>query len=546
MILRANNAFTKITGYSAEEVIGKNPRILSSGRQDASFYAAMWGSINSTGSWEGEIWNRRKNGEVYPEHLTITAVKDADGAVTNYVATLADITLSLAAADEIKNLAYFDPLTKLPNRRLLMDRLQQALASSARSGRQGALLFIDLDNFKTLNDTVGHGVGDLLLQQVAERLNSCVREGDSISRLGGDEFVVMLEGLSEHALAAAAQTESVGVKILGTLSKPYQLATHECRSTTSIGATLFSGHQESIEELLKQADIAMYQAKKAGRNTLRFFDQRMQDTVSARAALEVDLHKALQYRQFELYYQIQVNSSRQPIGAEALIRWIHPERGLLSPAEFIPLAEESNLILSIGQWVLETACAQIKVWERDVETRNLVLAVNISARQFRQPDFVAQVKAVLQNHAVKPKQIKLELTESVMLEDIEDAIVKMSELKEYGVQISMDDFGTGYSSLSYLKQLPINQIKIDQSFVRNVVTDKSDVEMIQIIVFLGMNYELDVIAEGVETEDQLKILKRNGCVGFQGYLFGKPLPTEEFEALLKHPKNGRGMMKIAS
>ena len=533
VILRVNRAFTKITGYPAEEVIGKNPRILNSGRQDAEFYASMWESIKNTGAWEGEIWNRRKNGEVYPEHLTITAVTDPAGIDTNYVAAFSDITLSKAAEEEIKALAFYDSLTQLPNRRLLMDRLNRALASSARSGRAGALLFIDLDNFKTLNDTLGHDIGDLLLQQVAERLIFCVREGDTVARLGGDEFVVMLEDLSEQALDAAAQTEIVGEKILAALNQPYQLKSHEYLGSPSIGATLFKAHELAIDELLKQADIAMYQAKKAGRNALRFFDPQMQAGVVVRASLEGELRKALENRQFQLHYQIQMDSSRRPLGAEALIRWQHPEHGLVLPVVFIPLAEETGMILPIGQWVLESACAQLKAWQQEALTRDLVLAVNISARQFHQPDFVAQVHAAVHRHAINPMLLKLELIESMLLEDIEDTIATMSALKEIGIQFSLDDFGTGYSSLQYLKRLPLDQIKIDQSFVRDLATDSSNKAIVRTIIAMAQSLNLDVIAEGVETEDQRQLLLDNGCTRYQGYLFGKPAPIEQFEALLK-------------
>jgi len=532
-ILRVNSTFTQITGYTPEEVIGKNPRLLNSGRQTADFYAAMWGKINQSGSWEGEIWNRRKNGEIYPEQLTITAVKDNSGNITNYVASLSDITVRKAAEDEIQNLAYYDPLTHLPNRRLLMDRLNHALASGTRNGRQGALLFIDLDNFKTLNDTLGHNIGDLLLQQVASRLESCVRVGDTVARLGGDEFVVMLEDLNGQALDAAAQTEIVGEKILATLNQPYQLASYECRSSPSIGATLFNNQECAIEELMKQADIAMYQAKKAGRNTLRFFDPMMQDTINARATLESELHMALEHHQFRLHYQIQVDSANRPLGAEALIRWFHPERGMISPAQFIPLAEETGLILPIGLWVLETACAQLKTWEQNTFTRDLVLAVNVSARQFRQADFVTQVRTTIQHHAVNPVRLKLELTESLLLENIEETIAKMNALNEIGIQFSLDDFGTGYSSLQYLKRLSLTQLKIDQSFVHDIATDSSDKAIVRTIIAMAHSLNLDVIAEGVETEDQQRLLTNKGCTHFQGYLFSKPIPVGQFEKLLK-------------
>ena len=533
VILRVNHAFTKATGYTSEEIIGKNPRILSSGRQDANFFAAMWESINNTGAWEGEIRNRRKNGEIYPEYLSITAVKDPRGTVINYIATFTDLTAINAATDKIKQLALYDHLTGLPNRRLLMDRLQQSLASSARSGREGALLFIDLDNFKDINDTLGHDIGDLLLQQVAQRLESCLREVDTVARLGGDEFVVVLEGLSEHVLEAAVQTTTVGEKILATLGQPYQLATHKYHSTPSIGATIFSDHGQSAEELLKQADIAMYQAKKAGRNTLRFFDPQMQVSITARVSLESELRKALENQQFQLHYQIQVDSSHRPLGAEALIRWIHPLRGMVSPAQFIPLAEETGLILPIGLWVLETACAQLKAWEQDALTRDLVLAVNVSAKQFHQADFVAQVQAVVQHHAINPMLLKLELTEGMLLENIEDTIATMNALKEIGVQFSLDDFGTGYSSLQYLKRLPLDQLKIDQSFVRDIAIDNSDKAIVHTIIAMAQSLNLNVIAEGVETEEQRQFLLDEGCTHYQGYLFSKPVPVEQFEALLK-------------
>ncbi|MBI4809778.1 MAG: EAL domain-containing protein [Nitrosomonadales bacterium] len=532
-ILRVNRAFTEISGYLAEDVIGKNPRILKSGHHDANFYKAMWSSIKSTGAWKGEIWNRRKNGATYPERLSITAVTDPNGCVTNYVASLADITMHKAAEEEIKSLAFYDPLTQLPNRRLLLDRLQQALVSSTRSGKEGALLFIDLDNFKTLNDTLGHDMGDMLLRQVSQRLGSCVRQGDTVARLGGDEFVVMLEDLSEESIEAAEQTETIGEKIIASLNIPYHLGEYEYHSTPSIGATLFNGQQQTIDELYKQADIAMYQSKKAGRNTLRFFDPQMQDVLNARTALESDLRKALEREQFSLYYQIQVDSSRRPFGAEVLIRWTHPERGLVSPAQFIPLAEETGLILQVGQWVLDTACAQLKLWEQDTFTRDLSLSVNVSAKQLHQTDFVAQVHATIRHHAIRPSLLKLEMTESMLQGNIEDTISIMNALKEIGIHFSLDDFGTGYSSLQYIKRLPLEQLKIDRSFVSDVVADSSDKAIVNTIIAMAHSMDLDVIAEGVETEAQRKFLLSHGCAHFQGYLFSKPVPIAQFEALLK-------------
>jgi len=531
-IIRVNSAFTEITGYTSEEVIGRNPRIFSSGRQPEHFYASMWESIHNTGRWKGEIWNRRKNGELYPEFLTITAVKDAEGVVANYVAMFNDITASKAAADQIEHLAFYDSLTGLPNRRLLMDRLDQALTSSTRSGKGGALLFIDLDNFKTLNDTLGHDIGDLLLQHVAQRLGSCVRECDTVARLGGDEFVVMLEELSEQPLDAAAQTEAVGDKILAALNQPYQLAEHAYFNSPSIGAILFSERHKSIEELLKHADISMYQSKKAGGNTLRFFDPKMQESINARATLEGELRNALTHRQFHLHYQIQMDDFNHPVGTEALIRWIHPERGLVSPLQFIPLAEETGLILPIGHWVLEEACAQLEVWQQAELTRDLVLAINVSARQFREDDFVDQVHEVIQRHAIRPNRLKLELTESLLLNNIEEMIVTMTALKELGICFSLDDFGTGYSSLQYLKRLPLDQLKIDQSFVRDIVTDSSDQAIVRTIIAMAHSLNLTVIAEGVETQEQYQMLHDNGCTHYQGYLFSKPVPIAQFDELL--------------
>jgi diguanylate cyclase (GGDEF)-like protein/PAS domain S-box-containing protein len=529
VIQRVNNAFTEITGYTSEEVVGKNPRLLSSGRHDKHFYAAMWRTLLSSGVWSGEIWNRRKNGEIYPEYLTITAVRDAEGKVVNYVASLADITLRKKSEAEIQRLAYYDHLTSLPNRRLFMERLQQALVASGRRKLGGALLFIDLDNFKNLNDTLGHDIGDLLLQQVAARLTACIREGDSVARLGGDEFVVLLTELSKSPVKASEQVKAIGEKMIASLAETYRLAAHEYVCTASLGVTLFIGREQEPEALLRQADIAMYQAKHAGRNTLRFFDQKMQESVNSRAAMEADLRKALERGQFRLYYQVQVNAKGRPEGVEVLLRWMHPELGPVPPDQFIPLAEETGIIVQIGAWTLDSACAQIRQWQAREPFNRLSVAVNISAEQFYRPDFVDRVQGSLSRHGVNPMLLKLELTESLAMEDIETAIQKMDVLKELGVRFSLDDFGTGYSSLSYLKRLPLDQIKIDQSFVRNITNDNADKVMVMAITGLGMNFELNIIAEGVETEAQFKLLHRCGCEAFQGYLFSKPLPVAQFE-----------------
>jgi len=533
VILRVNKAFAESTGYSPEELVGLTPRIFKSGRHNEDFYRAMWESISRTGTWKGEIWDRRKNGEIYPKWLSISAVKGSDGVITHYVGSHIDITERKAAEEKIQHLAFYDHLTDLPNRLLLLDRLQQALVSSTRSNHKGALLYIDLDNFKNLNDTLGHDMGDMLLLQVTQRLEACIREGDTLARLGGDEFMVMLVDLSANALEAAALAEGVGEKVLDAFKQPYQLDDNAYRCTASIGVTLFGGKQQMADELMKQADIAMYQAKKAGRNALRFFDMQMQENISARVSLEGEIQNAFEFGQFHLYYQIQVDRAQRPLGAEALIRWIHPLRGLVPPAQFISLAEETGLILPIGHWVLETACAQLKAWQQSARTRNLTLAVNVSARQFRQTDFVAQVQSIVKNYAVNPRLLKLELTESLLLENIEGTISIMNALNEIGIQFSLDDFGTGYSSLQYLKRLPLDQLKIDQSFVRDIGIDTSDKAVVRAIIAMASSIGVDVIAEGVETEEQRKLLLQKGCTLFQGDLFGRPIPIEQFETQLK-------------
>lgn len=529
IILRVNPAFTGITSFTAEEAIGQTPRILKSGQHDKAFFTAMWESVNTTGKWTGEIWNRHKNGEVYLECLIITAVKDPNGIITNYVATFTDITERKQAANEIEHLAYYDSLTQLPNRRLLLDRLEVAMTFSERTGKDGALLFLDLDHFKTLNDTSGHNMGDLLLQQVATRLILAVRETDTVARLGGDEYVVMLEDLSDQPIEAAAQVEIVCEKIMSIINQPFYLGTLEYLCSFSIGVILFKGHDQSREDILKHADIAMYQAKKAGRNTVRFFNPEMQNLINIRAANERELRLAIEKHQFQLYYQIQVDRYYRPTGAEVLIRWLHPERGLVNPLEFIPLAEETGLILPIGQWVLETACAQLKVWQQDSSTCDLTLSVNVSAKQFFQPDFVSQVKSLVLRYAINPMQLKLELTESLLLENIEETVNTMNVFKEIGIHFSLDDFGTGYSSLQYLKRLPLYQLKIDQSFVRDIPTDKSDKAIVRTIIAMARSMDLEVIAEGVETDEQLNLLINFGCKHFQGYYFGKPVPIELFD-----------------
>ena len=536
VIVRVNSAYTRILGRTPAEAMGRTTKSLRSKGHDDEYYAAIEHSLAMIGSWSGEYWTRRHNGEIFPLWLTIAAVRSVEGCVTHYVYSFTDITDRKQAEDEIRSLAYYDPLTKLPNRRLLTDRLRLALAKSHRTQHYGALLFIDLDNFKRLNDTRGHDVGDLLLEAVAQRLCACLREIDTVARLGGDEFVILMEGLNDSDIKAAEQVEVVANKILLSLNQPYDLAGNAHHSTPSLGACLFKGKEETIDELLKQADLAMYQAKSAGRNTFRFFNPTMQEVVAAHAALEADMRYALAHQEFLLHYQVQVDHSAKVVGVEALVRWSHRQRGVIPPMEFIPLAEETGLILPLGKWILETACAQLRCWDARPETADLSIAVNISARQFHDASFVDQVLGVLTTSAIKPHLLKLELTESLLLKDVESVIAKMNVLKAAGVSFSLDDFGTGYSSLSYLKRLPLAQLKIDQSFVRDIFEDSNDQAIVCAIVTLGKSLGLSVIAEGVETHEQRQFLEISGCNFWQGYLFGRPMPVEELNSQLMFKK----------
>ena len=529
VVLRVNKAFTDTTGYAPEDIVGQTPSLLRSGRHDAAFYSAMWESITRKGAWQGEVWDKHKSGRIYPKWLNISAVKGADGQVTHYIGTHYDITERKKAEEKINTLAFYDQLTALPNRVLLMDRLSRVMAAGLRTGNFAALLFIDLDNFKTLNDTQGHEMGDMLLKQVAARLTQSIRDEDTAARQGGDEFVVLLAGLGPVEKDAARVAEAVAEKILAELNQTYALGTLSHHSGASIGVTLFRGHQASVDDLMKQADLAMYRAKASGRNVVRFFDPAMEAAVQARAALEGDLRRAIDEKQFLLHYQPQVVGDGRITGAEALMRWQHPQRGMVSPAEFIPLAEESDLILPLGSWVLRTACSQLAAWAERPAMAALSIAVNVSAKQFRQRDFVAQVLAVIEQTGANPRRLKLELTESLLVQDVEEIIEKMHQLKGRGIGFSLDDFGTGYSSLSYLKRLPLDQLKIDQSFVRDLLSDPNDAAIARTIVALAQSLGLAVIAEGVETLAQRDCLASHGCHAYQGYFFCKPLPIGDFE-----------------
>jgi diguanylate cyclase (GGDEF)-like protein/PAS domain S-box-containing protein len=522
-----NRGAQRIFGWTADEAMGKTRAdllIVSS----EEFHNAQATALQN-GDWTGELRKRRKDGRTVTVECHLTLVRDDEGRPQSVLAIDTDITQRKQAEGEILSLAFFDPLTRLPNRRLLLDRLRHGLAACRRTGHLGALLFLDLDNFKSLNDTLGHDKGDLLLEQVAQRLTAQVPRGsDTVARHGGDEFVIVLEDLSDQQHEAAAQAELVAEKILAVFHAPFQLNGHQHHTSPSIGVALYDKHMSNVDELLKRADLAMYQAKAAGRNTIRFFDVEMQTVINKRVELEADLRHGLQQQEFCLLYQRQADAAGQTIGAEALVRWFHPRGKLVSPGLFIPLAEETGLIMQLGQWVLESACKQLVVWARNPATAHLTVAVNVSARQFRQPAFAEQVLEVLERTGANPNRLKLELTESLLLANVEHTIDNMNMLKTKGIAFALDDFGTGYSSLAYLKRLPLDQLKIDQSFVRDVLTDPNDAAIARTILGLGHTLGLDVIAEGVETQSQRDFLAAHGCRAYQGYFFGRPVAAEQF------------------
>lgn len=532
-ILRVNSAFTRITGYAEREVLGRMPNLLASGQHDEDFYRQMWQTIEQMGSWEGEVWNRRRNGELYPEHLLVSAVKGAHGQVTHYVGALSDISRQKAAEEEAQHLAFFDPLTGLPNRRHLLDNLVKLVDDARPGGHFGALLLVDLDHFKRVNDLLGHQRGDEVLQRITRELGQQLRDTDTLSRLSGDEFAVLLAGLGPDQEHAVYITERIATKLLGVLQVVLSGDQHAVQVTASIGITLFQLHQANPQTVLQHGDLALEQAKREGRNRFCFFDPMQQQLLRGRLRLEADLREALPKHQFRLHYQRQVDVSGTTFGAEVLLRWEHPDRGMVSPADFIPLAEESRQIIAIDHWVLETACRQLAAWARRSETRALILAVNISTLQFEEADFVDQVRQILESTGAPPERLKIEVTEGLFLERPEEALEKMLALKALGLTFALDDFGTGFSSLSYLNRLPLDQLKIDQSFVREVLGDPASAAIVASTISLAHSLELEVIAEGVETEAQRAWLEKHGCRRFQGYLFGRPLPLEGMEQALR-------------
>ena len=535
-ILTVNRAFSEITGYVEEEVIGQKPSLLCSGRQDPSFYQEMWAALIESGHWRGEIWNRRKSGELYPQILGISTVYDSQGRPTHYVGVMTDISQLKQSEARLDHLVHYDPLTHLPNRRLLQTRLQHALDHAERQGHRVAALFIDLDRFKTVNDSLGHPAGDALLVALTRRLGERLRDDDTLGRLGGDEFLLLLEHLQRPEDAA-----TVAQDLLRLLEQPFRLPSgHEIYIGASVGISLYPDDGDSVTDLVKHADVAMYQAKQEGSSTYRFYTREMTRTANERLSLEARLHRALAADELRLYYQPQfATQSRRLIGCEALVRWLSPEEGLVAPARFIPLAEETGLIVPLGDWVLRTACTQAKQW-LDGGWPELRIAVNLSGRQLRVPDLVERVAATLAETGLPSEHLKLELTESMLMGEGEgeQTVALLHALKALGLRLSIDDFGTGYSSLAYLKRFPIDELKIDRSFVQDIPEDQNDMEIAAAIIAMARNLSLKVIAEGVETQEQLDFLKRQGCHACQGYLLGRPVPADEFARVLLGAREG--------
>ena len=539
VILRVNQSFLNLSGYSMEEIVGKSFLLLQSGHHDPSFYRNQQEQIQSSRYWQGEMWNRRKNGKTYPEWVTISSVTDSNGSTTHYVYNFSDIQRNREAEAEIHRLAYYDALTQLPNRRLLLDRMELALTNSSRSGNYGAIFMLDLDKFKMLNDTQGHDAGDEVLVGMAQRLHNTLRESDTvsrigstISRMGGDEFVVVLEDLSPELVEAASRARQVAEKLQKVFSRPYSLSTGDLVCTSSIGITLFHKQDLSVNKLLKQADLALYEAKQNKGNTFHFFDPAMQAEIDRQKEQEVCLKQALARNQFQVYYQPLTDMDQTIIGVEALLRWKQPKTGMKSPRDFIHLTDKNGLMLPIGEWVLENACSQIKSWAEKSIRFPFQLSINISACQFNHPSFIQSLKKILVKTGIHPSFLMIEITENIALKNLEKTIAIIKDLKEIGFRVSLDSFGTGIASMNALRQLPVDQLKIDGSLIRNIMTNAFDQAMVSSLISIGKSLGVKVHAMGVETQEQFDFLKDHGCDSLQGYLISHPLQFKEFEQVM--------------
>jgi diguanylate cyclase (GGDEF)-like protein/PAS domain S-box-containing protein len=525
-IVKVNPAFTAVTGYDADDVLGKSPAILKSHKHSPEFYREMWNKINREGSWQGEIWNRRKNGDFYLECLSINAITDQFGRASHFIGIFSDITRRRHDEQQIEMMAHYDALTDLPNRVLFNERLKHSIVRATRHKQWISVLFLDLDRFKNLNDTLGHFIGDLLLQGVAKRLKGCVRESDTVSRFGGDEFMIVLSDFEDEQ-TASLHTAEIAQKILTELTKAFDLSGNKFMTTTSIGIAFFPKDGHSVAELMKNADTAMYHAKGQGRNNYQCYSDDMREQALTRSTLENDLRSALENRELLLYYQPIVNlQTSEIVGFEALVRWQHPKLGLISPDQFIPIAEETGLITDIGEWVLHSACQQLKTWHKTGKN-NLKMSVNLSARQFMQHNLVDIVKHVLDSYALEPHYLELEITETIIMKNMNQTIKMLKSLQYLGVSISLDDFGTGYSSLTYLKQFPVNTLKIDRSFVKDILEESNDKAIVNSIIAIAQHMDIHIITEGIEQPEQANYMRVQGCKFGQGYLFAMPCVAEE-------------------